>query len=495
MTRAAHLLSGQLLPTWFQVYTPFTFTVFNGRRYLGPQGAENAMHSHLHGHPALQFAITTLERLSPDQFELYFERRRSTKIDSKEGQIDSLSRSEDVGLAVRLIKDRRLGFSFTTSLEKEAIEKAMRTAFEVAALMPEDPFVGLAQFGEAVYPNVDTYDSKGLAAPVSQKAELAKELEALCRRADPRIKGVRSASVGETMMEVHMVDSGGEHLSHLTTLYSASITARAEQDGESQMGGDFGFSNHLDALDIQSVGKQAAAYATELLGAGQAPTLLCPAILRNSVVAELLEFLSSSFSAEQIDKGRSMLAGRQGSRAFSEHITIVDDGLLPGGYSTSPFDAEGTPSTKTILVDGGLVAGALYDGYYARKLNKDPTGSSVRGLKSPPSIGFSNLYIQPGRRGPEQLLEQSFKGIPQGILITDLMGVHTANPVTGDFSLGASGILIEGGKLTRPVRGFAVAGNVLELFRKMTDISSDLRFFGNVGAPSVRVAELSVGGS
>src|SRR5689334_17800591 len=105
------------------------------------------MHSYLHGNPALQFAIQTLERLNPDQFELYFERRRATKIDSKEGKVDSLSRSEDVGLAVRLIKDRRLGFSYTTSLEKDAIEKAVRTAFEVAPFMPEDPNLSLFSFG------------------------------------------------------------------------------------------------------------------------------------------------------------------------------------------------------------------------------------------------------------------------------------------------------------------------------------------------------------
>lgn len=452
------------------------------------------MHSHLQEHPALQFAIQALEQLSPDQFELYFERRRSTKIESKEGKVDSLSRSEDVGLAVRLIKDQRLGFSFTTSLAKEAVEKAVRAAFDVTAFMPEDPHVGLFSFGSAVYPSVDLFDARGLAAPTPQKVEMALELEAICRRADARIKAVRSASFSETMAEAHMIDSHGEHISHQTTMFSASVNAKAEENGDSQMGGDFGFSNYLDGLNIQEVGARAAGYATELLGAGSAPTMQCPAILRNSVVAELIEFLSSSFSAEQIDKGRSMLAGKMGSRLFSEHVTLVDDGLLAGGYATSPFDGEGTPSTKTTLVDGGMLSGALYDLYYARKLGAEPTGSASRGIKAPPSISFSNLYMQPGKRTFESLVA-GFKGIPQGVLITDLMGVHTANPVTGDFSLGASGILIEDGKLTRPVRGFAVAGNVLELFKRMTDISNDLRFFGNVGAPSVRVSELSVGGA
>lgn len=449
------------------------------------------MHSHLNGHPALHTAIQTLERLGAGEFELYFERRRATKIDSKDLKIDSVSRSEDVGLSVRLIRDHRMGFSYTTSLEKEDVEKAVRTALEVAPFMPEDRNTGFFSFSSAVYPNVDSYDPTGLQVPVSRKMEMAIELEAACRKADPRIKAVRSATLSEVMHEIHLVDSSGEHLTHQQTVFSTSISAKAEQDGDSQMGGDFGFSNYLDNLDRATVARQAAQYATELLGAKSAPTMQCPAVLRNSVVAELIEFLSSSFSAEEIDKGRSMLAGKIGQRLFSERVTLIDDGLLPGGYATSPFDGEGIPSTQTVLADGGMIMGALYDSYYARKLGAQPTGSSQRGIKAPPAIGFSNLYMQPGKHTPEQLLS----GISRGILITDLMGVHTANPVTGDFSLGASGILIENGKLTRPCRGFAVAGNVLELFRRMTDISSDLRFFGNVGAPSVRVSELSVGGA
>jgi PmbA protein len=217
----------------------------------------------------------------------------------------------------------------------------------------------------------------------------------------------------------------------------------------------------------------------------------CPAILRNSVVTELVDFVSSSFSAEEIDKGRSMLAGKKGQKVFSEHITLIDDGLMPGGYGTSPFDGEGIPSAKTTLVDGGFVSGALYDSYYARKFGAEPTGSAARGIKGPPSISTTNFYMKAGKKKASKLLE----GIPKGILITDLMGVHTANPVTGDFSLGASGILIENGKLTRPVRGFAVAGNVLELLRRVTDVGDDLRFFGGTGAPSVRISEISVGGA
>ena len=449
------------------------------------------MHSYLQGHPALIQAVRRLEHLNPEKFELYFERRQNTRIDSKDQKTETISRSEDVGLSVRLIKDRRLGFSFTTSLENEAIDRAITTAAEIAELMPEDEFVDLFSFSSSAYPDVDSHDAKGLKVAQAKKIAMAMELEAGCRRSDRRITGVRSASLGETAYEVHMVDSNGEHIQHQSTLYSASVTCKAEANGDSQMGGEYSFSNYLDSLDLATTGRLAAQWATELLGSSAPPTMKCPAVLRNSVVAELIEFLSNSFSAEEIDKGRSMLAGKQGQRIFSDQVSLINDGLLPGGYGTSPFDGEGIPSSKTVLVDGGFLSAALYDSYYARKMKVDPTGSSVRGIKSPPSIGYSNLFVPAGRKSVDTLLD----GISKGVLITDLMGVHTANPVTGEFSLGASGLLIENGVTTRPIRGFAVAGNVMELFRQITDIGSDLKFFGGVGAPSVRVSQISVGGA
>mgnify|MGYP000738835207 CR=1 FL=1 len=449
------------------------------------------MHSHLQGHPGIIQAIKHLERLNPDQFEIYYENRIATKIDSKDQKVDSLSRSEDVGISIRLIKDKKLGFSFTTSLDSQSIQNAIETASEIANWMPEDPYHSLHSFGSSVYPSVDNFDTQGLKVPLADKISLAKSLEDQCRKADPRITSVRLASVSENSTETFLIDSQGETVQHKNTVYTASVTCKAESQGDSQVGSEFSFSNYLDNLEINSVAQLSAQWAIELLGARTPPTLRCPAILRNSVVADLLEFLSDSFSAEQIDKGRSMLAAKLGQMVFSEQVTLINDGLRPGGLGTTPFDAEGIPTRRVHLAENGFMAGILYDTYHARKKGETPTGSSVRGIKSPPSIGLSNFYMQAGRKSFHSLLD----GISEGILITDLMGVHTANPVTGDFSLGASGIMIKNSKLTYPVRGFAVAGNILEVFRRMTDISNDIRFFGRIGAPSVRLSEISVGGS
>ena len=448
------------------------------------------MHSYLQGHPSLIQAIRKLELLNPDQFEIYLENRSATKIDSKDQDVENLTRTQDMGLAIRLIKDRKLGFSFTTSLEDFAIDHAVDTAFQMASFMPEDPDVELYSFGSKIYPSVDNYDAKGLLVPLSEKINLAKRLEKYCRDSDPRITAVRQASISESCIETHLIDSHGEHLHHKSTGYSASITCKAEMNGDSQMGSDFVFSNDLDTLDIQAVGNESARNAIELLGSSSAPTLRCPAVFRNSVVADLVDFLSNSFSAEQIDKGRSLLSNKKDQIVFSELVTLINDGLLAGGLGTHPFDGEGVPSKKVILVDGGLTTNLLYDHYYARKMKTESTSSAVRGIKSPPSIGVSNFYMKKGNKSPESLID----GISKGILITDLMGLHTANPVTGHFSLGASGILIENSRLTRPVRGFAVAGNVIDIFRRITDVGNDLKFFGSVGAPSIRMSELSVSG-
>jgi PmbA protein len=450
------------------------------------------MHSYLEGHPSLILAIKRLEQLNPDQFEVYFEHRNATQIQVKDQQLENLSRSEDVGIAIRLIKDQKLGFSYTTSLEEDAIQKAVESALAVAEIMPADENVGFYSFGNAAYPNVDNFDPRGLDdTPLQEKVAAARALERYCIESDRRITGVRTASLSEICLNTHLVDSNGEYLHHQSTGYLTHVTCKAEADGDRQIGSDSGFSNYFDNIKLESVARQSSQHAIENLGARTVSSMKCPVVLRNSVAASLIDFLAASFSAEQLAKGRSMLAGQQGECIVSDRITLINDALYSGGMGTSPFDGEGYPSRKTLLIDGGFLTGALYDTYYARKNETESTGSAVRGIKSPPTIGYSNLYLQAGKKSVESL----YQPIQKGILITDLMGLHTANSVTGHFSLGASGILIENGELTTPVKGFAVAGNILELLRRVTNVGSDFRFFGRVGAPSISLSELSVSGT
>jgi len=214
-------------------------------------------------------------------------------------------------------------------------------------------------------------------------------------------------------------------------------------------------------------------------------------VLDNRVATEILEVIAPAFLAENVQKGKSLLAGRIGEDIFSPMLRIRDDGTLPGGMGTAPFDGEGVPQQNTVLVDKGRLAGYLYDTYRARKAGMVSTGNATRGSsKSPPLMGVSNFFIDNGDTPFAGLLQ----GIERGILVTTVMGMHTANPISGDFSVGAAGFLIERGSVTVPVKGIAIAGNIMELFHSVELVGNDLRFFGVVGAPSLRIAELDVSG-
>lgn len=445
---------------------------------------------------AFGHALRPLERLKPERFELFLSRSSSLKIEAKDSKVDSLTQAEDFGLSIRLLRGKKVGFSYTTSLETSAIEKAVQSAWEIAEHMPEDPWAAPGDFSSQIEPMAERFDIAGLETPTEAKIKLALELEERCRRFDKRITGIRGASYSDAQGETHLLNHKGQLLSSRATRFSASITCKAEQNGDAQMGGDFDFSPTLKGLSVQTIAERGAKDALELLGAGKVDSLKCPTVIRNSVVAELLEFMSSSFSIEEMDKGRSLLQGKLGQKVFSPKISLIDDGRKMEGYSAKPFDAEGISTQKNILVDSGTLSGLLIDCLHAKKHGKKATGNAVRSIKTPPSIGTTNFYLEPApgiqTAGDENTLSQKIK---RGVILTQLMGVHTANPVTGSFSLGASGLLVENGKIIRPLSGFAVAGNILDVFKSIESVGSDFRFFGSVGAPSLLISEMAVSGS
>jgi PmbA protein len=291
---------------------------------------------------------------------------------------------------------------------------------------------------------------------------------------------------------VWIKNSMGVSGSYRGTYVSCSVSAVAEEGDDSQMGWDFGFSNYFSGVDVEAIAARAAAKAVGLLGAKRIPTMRCPVVLDNYVASEILEVLAPSFLAENIRKGKSMLAGRLGEDLFAGVLGIRDDGTLPGGMATAPFDAEGLPRQNTLLVDRGRLKAFLYDTYSARKEGVASTGNSVSGgTKSPPRMGVTNFFIENGSETTASMIGS----IDKGVLLTGVMGMHTADPISGDFSVGASGIFIEKGILSYPVKGIAIAGNIIELFRNVERVGEDIRFFGGVGSPSLKIGSLDISGS
>lgn len=426
-----------------------------------------------------------------DGYEIMLGASRNLSIEVKEQKVDTFKCSAPVGASIRVLKDRRMGFSFSTSLEEPDLARMIDNAVVGAAAQTEDVCHGFPS--PAACPDIaGMFDDRLSEIGEEKKIGRTMELERLVLAADPRVSKIRKSSYGESSYRVFLRNSRGVEGEYRGTSVSSSVSAIAEADGDSQMGWDFGFSTHFDEVSVAEIAGRAAKKAAGLLGAGKLATMRCPAVLDNYVATEILEVLAPSFLAENVQKGKSLLAGRLGEKLFASVLRIRDDGTLPGGMATTPFDGEGVPHHDTVLVEEGRLLGFLYDTFYACRDGQHSTGNAARGgVKSPPHMGVTNFFIEKGRVPATALLE----GIGTGVLITDVMGMHTANPVSGDFSVGAAGFLIENGTVSGPVKGFAIAGNIVELFRNVELVGDDLRFFGAVGAPSLLIAALDVSGT
>ncbi|MFN3599484.1 MAG: metallopeptidase TldD-related protein, partial [Aquificaceae bacterium] len=231
--------------------------------------------------------------------------------------------------------------------------------------------------------------------------------------------------------------------------------------------------------------------ATSLLKPSSFETKKMPVILYRDASAMLLEAYSPIFLGDSLVKGKTFLKDKKEQKVFSEKLTLLDDGTMQGGFMSFPVDAEGYPTQKNVLVKDGVFQGFLHSTYSATKSKEKPTGNSIReSFKSLPSSGITNLYIQPGNVSLEDML----KDHSEVLLITELMGLHTVDPVSGDFSLGASGVIYNKGKRSMSVRGVVIGGNIRDLWGSIVEVGKDLRFYGNVGSSSLYIKELTVGG-
>ena len=424
------------------------------------------------------------------EFEIYINLSRSLSIESKGGKIDSFEASDIAGASLRVFSDGRQGFSYCTDFSNDAVKRMVADAAMGSTHVTPDEFRVLPEAAGSI-PSVSVYDARMKDVPEEEKIERAKALEDAVLSFDRRIKRVRKAAYSETEYSVAIFNSRGVDIDHKGTFCSASVSALAEDGAESEMGSDFESVRFYDGLDVKLIGKRAGENAIQLLGGKKIKTVKCPVILENSVAVDFLGVLASSFIADSVQKGKSLFAGKIGASVGSEIMTIVDDGLYPGGIGTAPVDGEGVPRQRTPLIQAGVLKGYLYDTYTAKKDKIKSTGNAVRpGIKAPPSCGLSNLYIEKGNLGMDALLSEA----GTGLLVTEVMGMHTANPVSGEFSVGASGIWIENGKKAYPVKGVAIAGNIIDILKSVTALGGDLRFFGKIGAPSLLISELMVSG-
>lgn len=435
--------------------------------------------------------VDRAQKLGADQSEAFLIKSKDLTIDVRDGEVETLKLAEDRGIGVRVFRQNRIGFAYSSNLEDSALEQIIGQALANSDKTSPDQFNYMPKPG-GPYASLDLFDPAIEKVAVEEKIDLAKLIENTARTFDKRVTITERSSYFDAEYEVTLANSLGIAASYRGTYCGCYADLVAEENGDTQTGFAIKMTLNYRDLDPNKVGREAAEKAVRKLGAKTVHTQKAVIIFDPYIATSFLDVVAPALSAEAVQKGKSLFGGRVGQKVASDKITIVDYGAMPEGIASSPFDGEGVPTSKTVLVQNGELKGFLHNTYTAAKDGVMSTGNGTRGsFKSTPEVGTTNFYIEPGLTNPDDLI----KDITTGLYITDVMGMHTANPISGDFSVGAAGIWIENGRFTKPVRGVAIAGNILDLLNEVEGVGSDLTFFGGKGAPTLRISRMSISGS
>ena len=426
-----------------------------------------------------------------DTAEIYIQDSRDMSVEIVNGQIETMKNAHAKGLGIRIIKDDGMGYAFSSDFSFTVLDRAVNQAITNASIVAKDPFVNLKK-KQHTYKMLDLYDMEIVETSIDKKINLAKEIENAALAEDKRIKIIENCTYQDSIYSITLVNSLGIEASNQGAYCGAYAFLVAEEDGDNQTGFDFQYGLKYSNLDPVQIGKNAAKKAVRMLKADSITTQTASLVLDPYVASNFLGVLSAALSAEAVQKGRSVFAKKIGDKVASAKVTIIDDGIMSDGVASAPFDSEGTPCQKTVLINKGILSKYLHNNYTAAKDKVESTGNGMRSsYKSTPEVGTTNFYLCKGNVSEAELI----KGVDNGLYVTEVMGMHTANPISGDFSVGAAGIWIENGEFKNPVRGVAIAGNILDLLDSIDEVADDLRFFAGNGAPTVRVNEIAISGS
>jgi len=416
----------------------------------------------------------------------------SGSVETKDDAIDVVTARGERGLGVRVLDGKRIGFAHTSDLAPPGIEACVDQARRMATITEPDEDIRIAATPLDVI-DLDIYQPGLEARPLADRGAIALAVEQAARSVDPRITHFRKTSYSDAEVTTVIATTQGVRASYRESFCGAMTSAVATQDGERQIGYHGEGARRLADLDPASIGARAAQRALEKLGAKPFPTQKLPIVLDPWMAMSLLGAISPLFSADNVLKGRSLFARKVGEHVADERVTIVDDARRKGGLRSAPFDGEGVATTTRILIDRGVLRGYLVNLKTARKMNTAPTGNARRGSYASPSrIGPSNFYMEAGTDDPGMLV----RGLDRALAVTSLLNLHTIDPVSGEFSLGATGTYVEKGTPVHPVQGITIAGNLTHLLSSISGVGTDLTFgSGGIGSPTLVIAELSVGGT
>jgi PmbA protein len=427
--------------------------------------------------------------------EAYLSTGSETSILVDRGQVEKLSRAGSKGLGVRVIQDGRVGYAFTSDFSPTSITQTTEMAIALAAVADADEHRALPDPQPLSEEDLQLYDPAVENTSVDAKVALAKQLEQAALDADPRVAMTNRASYFDTVASVYLANTKG-FVGEYTKTFAGGFVMAIAVDGEERataMGVRVG--TRLADVDPDIIGREAGERAARLLGGKPVPTQEATVVYSPIAASMLLSALSRALTAEAMQRNRSFLQGQIGQDVGSDVLTILDNGRLPGGMATRPFDDEGVPTSATRLIDEGVLQAVLHDSYTAHRDGSANTGNASRGShRQLPGLAPSNIYIQPGPQTPDEIIA----GVDRGLYVVNVMNTAAINPTSGDYSVSAQGFWIEDGQMQQPVNNVTIALPLDRWLKNVRAVGNDLVFLpfgGAVGSPTLRVDGIMIGGT
>ena len=408
------------------------------------------------------------------------------------GEVENIKDAGSRAAGIRVLEGTRAGSAYTSDLSPEGIRHMVQSAIDIAAIASEDPLAGLPDAEEMgqLTGDLGLYHEDTFSLPAAERIEKARLAERAALDADTRITNSEGGSFDSSTGRRVFGNSRGFLGEYRYASCSLTVQPVAKDNGAMER--DYWSSAARSLKDLESpeqVGKRAAARVLRRLNPRKVPTQRCPVIFEQRVARSIVSNIFDAINGTAVYRNSSFLAGKLGEKVANDCLTVIDDGTIPGLFGTSPFDDEGVPSRRTVVIERGVLKSYLLNSYTARKLGLKTTGSASRGVAGNAGVGHGNLYIERGDQSPEEVIA----GVKSGLYVTELIG-HGVNVLTGDYSRGASGLWIEDGKLTFPVAEVTIAGNLRDMLFNLEAIGSDLEFRGSVASPTLLIREMTLSG-
>lgn len=433
--------------------------------------------------------VSKAKDFGADSAEIYLESGRNLSIQVQDGEIETIQEAYSSGVGFRVIVEGKMGFSHCNELTDKALEDTLKRAVQFAKLTTADPNNVLPDSKEIT--RVDgLYDAELVKIPMERKIKMAIELEKLAMK-DPRITKSSGASYGEGQGEVYVANTSGFLKVYKSTGCNVGVSVVAEKGDQKNTGGEYCSRRYFaDLKPLEEIASAASRKAWELLDPVMIPTQRAAVIFDPEVAGSIFGGILAALNGERVLQGASFLKDYLDKPFASPLLTLVDDGTRFKGQGCAPFDGEGVPTQKRTLIEAGVVKGFIYNTIVAKRAGTQSTGNASRGgFTSLPGVGPHQVIVRPGDYTPAQII----KATDKGLLLKEVTG-YGIDPVSGNFSGGATGFWIENGVIKHPVQGVTIAGNAFDIMKDIDMMGNDVDMDRGLAAPTFRVKQMQIGG-